>query len=126
MGLMKRQMFFYGIFLAAIIVFAGCQIPNKTKCNSINDCSSGLECADGKCICPEPEQTSCYGVVKESQDSNGCTVYSCNNPPAPVTKEWCDSAGGSFDECGRACPPQEVCIEMCVPTCKLNDGREIR
>ncbi len=48
--------------------------------------------------------------------------------PAPADKEACEEAGGAWNECASACPPDaEACILMCVQKCEGigGDGKQV-
>ena len=40
------------------------------------------------------------------------------NTPLTEAKADCATKGGKFNECGSACDPGEICIEVCVPVCE--------
>ncbi len=43
----------------------------------------------------------------------------------PTTKDACETAGGVWNECASACPPDaEACIQMCVQKCEFPDVGE--
>ncbi len=45
----------------------------------------------------------------------------------PSTSDACEKAGGVWNECASACPPDaEACIMMCVQKCEgINDGKKV-
>lgn len=45
----------------------------------------------------------------------------------PSTKDACEAAGGVWNECASACPPDaEVCIQMCVQKCEgVGDDKDV-
>ena len=45
----------------------------------------------------------------------------------PQAKEACEEAGGVWNECASACPPDaEACVLMCVQKCEgIDDGKQV-
>lgn len=74
------------------------------------------------------------GVFLQPKSDNSSVKESCENLDArwlsrydecegwPVTKEWCEDAGGEFFECESACRHDKgdgMCIMSCVKVCKF-------
>lgn len=58
---------------------------------------------------------------------DGIPVAAPFSEDAPVNQAACESAGGVWNECASACPPDaEACILMCVQKCEgLGDGEDV-
>ena len=66
--------------------------------------------------------SSGYDELKLSCDHGGGSwlddYFECEN----INKDWCDEAGGKFNECASACrnnPDAKICIMQCVSVCKF-------
>lgn len=62
---------------------------------------------------------SVAGIPERSSDAETET------PSAPETKEACEAAGGAWNECASPCPPDVICIQVCVARCEgIDDGKK--
>lgn len=115
--------------------------PNKTRLNTVNDFDSCVQ-AGGMVLekypaeCRLPDGSSFTELIDEEKNPTGVSpamesdcqkvggVYNAEMVECQgVSKNSCESIGGTFDECASPCrndPSAEVCILMCEQTCLLN------
>jgi len=89
-------------------------LPNKTKCDDDNSCTSNDEC----------EGADCFGDMKDCEDNNPCTADGCEvkdgkciNDPQPHDKKPCDDKD--------KCTDKGICSAgVCKGTAKMcDDGK---
>lgn len=71
----------------------------------------------------EPENNAGEKFAEECRDHQGQWLSEFKECETS-DKNWCESAGGKFNECASACRhdpnyPNVVCIEVCVPICEF-------
>ncbi|RJO67191.1 MAG: hypothetical protein C4523_10080 [Myxococcales bacterium] len=96
----------------------GCQNePQGTACNDIDPCTVGDICYIGV---PIPEDGMCVGAPLNCDDSDGCTLDSCDSPVGCVHTGICSTCAGQPD--GTACDDGDPCTvgdacssDICIP-----------
>jgi hypothetical protein len=66
---------------------------------------------------PIPSRSS--SVLTSTSTEPGATTSTERDPPPALTKAFCESGGGHWNECGSACRGSDgPCIQVCVPYCE--------
>lgn len=71
--------------------------------------------------CKQPAENTTVDAGENCTASGGKWV-AAHRECEYVSQEWCENAGGTFEECGSACrhdPEAEMCTEQCVMFCKF-------
>lgn len=72
--------------------------------------------------CNKQTENTTAGDLGQNCTASGGKWVAAHQECEYVSQDWCENAGGKFEECGSACrhdPEAEICTKQCVMFCKF-------